>query len=99
MEPSPSIRRANDIVRFGIADSSLLASLYDNESPARNRADPIAALDEARSGEARLIASVAAEPQVKRDMALFMQALASAVTPVGRARSPVPRAQGVADRE
>jgi len=75
---------------FGSAsrDSSLLASLYDNESPGQSRANPIAALDEARSGEVRQIASIAAQPQVKRDMALFMLALASAVTPAQSLASP-----------
>ena len=68
---------------FGSASqgTSLLASLYGYSGPAPGTVNPIAALEQAQSGETKQVALVAQEPQVKRDIAQFTQALASAKTP------------------
>lgn len=60
---------------------SLLATLYGQNGPVAGTTNPIAALQQARSGESKQVALVAAEPQVKRDIAAFTSALASAKTP------------------
>jgi hypothetical protein len=60
--------------------NSLLASLYGHAAPVQATVDPISALEQARNGEARQIALIAADPQVKRDIAQFTQALAEAET-------------------
>jgi hypothetical protein len=60
---------------------SLLAALHGNGGQTRDNADPIEALARAKSGETSEVALVAAKPQVKRDIAQFAQALATAETP------------------
>jgi hypothetical protein len=60
---------------------SLLAALHGNGGQTRDTADPIEALARAKSGETSEVALVAAKPQVKRDIAQFAQALATAETP------------------
>jgi hypothetical protein len=71
--------------------ASLLATLHgygghdqgghDYGGPAAGTVNPIEALERAISGETRQVAQVAAKPQVKRDIAQFTQALATAKTP------------------
>jgi len=63
------------------AGSSMLATLYGYSGPAPGTINPIAALETAKSQETRQVALVAAEPQVRRDIAQFTQALATAKTP------------------
>jgi hypothetical protein len=60
---------------------SLLAALHGDGGHTRDTADPIEALARAKSGETSEVALVAAKPQVKRDIAQFTQALATAETP------------------
>jgi Protein of unknown function (DUF1217) len=60
---------------------SLLAALHDNGGKIREMVDPIEALERAKSSETSQVALVAAKPQVKRDIAQFTQALATAETP------------------
>jgi hypothetical protein len=60
---------------------SMLATLYGYAGPNPATVNPIAALEQAKSGETRQVAVVAAEPQVKRDLAEFSKALAAAKTP------------------
>jgi hypothetical protein len=61
--------------------SSLLATLYGYAGPAAGTVNPIAALQQAQTGETKQVALVAAEPEVQRDIAQFTQALATAKTP------------------
>ena len=61
--------------------SSLLATLYGYAGPAAGTVNPIAALTQAQTGETKQVALIAAEPQIKRDIAQFTQALATAKTP------------------
>ena len=62
--------------------NSLLATLYGNAgSTTRGTINPIAALLQARTGEAKQVAVIAAQPQIKRDIAEFTAALAAAKTP------------------
>src|ERR1051326_2249192 len=68
---------------FGSASqgASLLAALHGYAGAAPTRADPMAALDEARAGETNQVALVSADPHVKSDIARFMATLATAKTP------------------
>jgi len=83
---------------------SLLASLYGNASTrTRGTTNPIAALTQARTGEAKQVAVIAAEPEVKRDIAEFTKALAAAKTPAELLANPVAMkvlltANGLADQ-
>jgi len=52
---------------------SLLATLYGYGGATSGTVNPIAALQQAESGETKQVALVAAEPQVKRDIAQFVQ--------------------------
>jgi hypothetical protein len=65
----------------GSQGTSLLAALHQDSDPAPETVNPIEALEQATSGETRQVALVAARPQVKRDIAQFTQALATAQTP------------------
>jgi hypothetical protein len=69
--------------------SSLLATLYSYAAPASGTVNPIAALEQARFDEAQQVALVAAQPQVKRDIAQFAQTLAAAETPARLLGDPV----------
>jgi hypothetical protein len=83
--------------------SSLLATLYSYTGPTPGAVNPIAALEQARAGEANQVALVAAQPQVQRDIAQFTQALATAETPARLLDDPVAlkillTANGMADQ-
>jgi len=65
----------------GSQGTSLLAALHEDSGPDPETVNPIEALEQATSGETRQVALVAARPQVKRDIAQFTQALATAQTP------------------
>jgi hypothetical protein len=67
---------------------SLLATLYGYGSTTSGTVNPIAALQQAESGETKQVAVVAAEPQVKRDIAQFVQALSTAKTPADLLANP-----------
>lgn len=87
----------------GAVGDSLLATLYGQNGPAQGMTNPIAALIQAQSGQTRQVALVAAEPQVKRDLAQFVQALAKAKTPADLLNNPVAlkvllTANGLGDR-
>jgi hypothetical protein len=60
---------------------SLLTTLYGYAGANPATVNPIAALEQAKTGETKQVAVVAAEPQIKRDLAQFTQALATAKTP------------------
>jgi hypothetical protein len=60
---------------------SLLATLYGNAGPTPGTMNPISALQQAKTGETSQVAVIAADPQVKRDLAQFTAALAAAKTP------------------
>jgi hypothetical protein len=60
---------------------SLLATLYGQNAATPGSTNPLAALAQAQTGETKQVALVAAEPQVKRDLAAFTAALATAKTP------------------
>jgi hypothetical protein len=65
-----------------IPGDSLLATLYGYSSGASTvSVNPITALQQAQAGETKQVALVSAQPQVKRDLAQFTQALAAAKTP------------------
>jgi Protein of unknown function (DUF1217) len=68
--------------------SSLLAALFGRGGPGQGSVNPIAALEQAKAGETRQVALVAAEPQVKRDIAQFTQVLATAKTPADLLANP-----------
>ncbi len=61
--------------------NSLLATLYGYAGPTPGTINPIAALQQAKTGETNQVALIAAEPQVKRDITQFTAALAAAKTP------------------
>jgi hypothetical protein len=65
----------------GLAGASLLSSLYRYSEQPPETVDPIAALEQARAGEAQQVALVAAEPRVRNAIAQFIQALVAAKTP------------------
>ncbi len=67
---------------------SLLATLYGQASGTSNATNPIAALVQAQTGEPKQVALVAAEPEVKRDIAQFTAALAKAKTPADLLANP-----------
>ncbi len=72
----------------GPAGNSLLDTLYGRTKPVAGNTNPIAALAQARSGEKKQVERVAAEPEVKRDLARFAQALAKAKTPADLLNDP-----------
>jgi hypothetical protein len=61
--------------------SSLLETLYRDAGAPAATADPLIALEQARSGETEQVARVAAEPRISRETAQFIEALATARTP------------------
>jgi hypothetical protein len=65
----------------GAAGNSLLASLSRLSSGSQVMTDPVLALRQARTAGGRQIALVAAEAQVRRDLAGFTAALSAATTP------------------
>ena len=67
---------------------SLLATLYGYGGATLGTVNPIAALQQAESGETKQVALVAAEPQVKRDIAQFVHALSTAKTPADLLANP-----------
>lgn len=69
--------------------SSLLATLFGFAGPAPGTVNPIAALEQAKAGESKQVALVEAEPQVKRDLAQFAHALATAKTPAELLANPI----------
>ena len=85
---------------FGSTGSgdSLLATLYGYSGPNPGSVNPIAALEQAKAGETRQVAVIAAEPQIKRDIAQFTQALATAKTPAQLLANPAAM-KVLADRE
>jgi Protein of unknown function (DUF1217) len=71
------------------ADASLLSTLYGYAGPTSGSVNPIAALQQAKSGETKQVALIAAEPDVKREISQFTQALATAKTPAQLLANPV----------
>jgi hypothetical protein len=69
--------------------NSLLASLHGFGNPAPAADNPIAALEQAKTGEAQQVARLAADPRVKRDLARFTQALTAAETPAQLLANPI----------
>src|SRR5258708_24455724 len=83
--------------------NSLLATLYGNADPTPGMMNPIAALQQAKTGETSQVALIAADPQVKRDLAQFTAALAAAKTPAQLLANPAAlkvllTANGLADQ-
>ncbi len=68
---------------------SLLATLYGQNTQTPGSTNPIAALVQAQTGQTGQVAVIAAEPQVKRDIAQFTQALAAAKTPADLLANPI----------
>lgn len=87
----------------GSVGNSLLATLYGYGTATPGNTNPIAALVLAQTGEKKQLAQIAAEPEVKRDIAQFMQALAKAKTPADLLNNPAAMkvlltANGLGDR-
>ena len=72
----------------GTVGDSLLATLYGQGPAAPGNINPLAALVQAQSGETKQVALVAGEPDVKRDLTVFAQALAKAKTPADLMNNP-----------
>ncbi len=68
---------------------SLLATLYGQTGPTPGSTNPIAALEQARSHETKQVAQVAADPEVKRDLARFVRVLAKAKTAADLLSDPI----------
>ena len=72
----------------GASGDSLLATLYGQNRTARGSVNPIAALDQAQRAEPRQVALTAAQPEIKRDLARFAQAVAKAESPAALLANP-----------
>jgi hypothetical protein len=71
------------------AGSSLLQTLYGYGAPAQGSTNPISALLQAKTGEKSQVAVIAAQPEVQRDVAQFVKALATAKTPAEFLANPI----------
>jgi hypothetical protein len=71
-----------------VPGDSILATMFGFAGPNPGSANPIAALAQAKAGETKQVAVVASQTDVKRDLAQFAKAVATAKTPADLLANP-----------